>query len=1380
MILVLQKLTIESEKLLGVLESFVGSPSFMVSSNASAVQQSLGAIISCSGDLNVLRVLSDLTLFSEELKAPKQKKGLPIEIPQESEIAIYLRHTSLKVLCSMCLILSAPNTFDQGLAESFASVASLVESICLVLENLRIRYSDPSTKEGMLQEGIWGLTLLLFLLRNCPSSISVLHSGDLLETLREFIMEESFSVFCLQILEIISLSNDKAFINFMDEELVARITDAVFKATEESTNRADIIANGTMGITAVIPGKGKSAKKDKGNCANDSSSQAVGKSDKADIFRQTRRQKVACIKLAAKTLTAICEKNGQALSEYQISRLVLSFSKVLSDKSIWELTQTPIAEPYDISLVDTIERICMFIGALGLVHSTQRRAACEAGCVSLLLTVLQNSMLIFNCMVAQTAGILQNFSVDEVASTLVGKKEKGSKNNLGATLKGKIPEPVRPGLGTPAEEAEKLKKVRALRRAGEKALMSLLSERSLEDFAPSEPDFASSTKRWYSASVKHTIDLTLFNPVSEFNPDKCIEAIGSGVPLLFPMSQLMEVIASSDIDLGNRGLRVFSAILEGVEDPESLLNDLNLDAAAIGSLSTTVQIRAMIMIDLLDVQQDKRDLFPEGNIGSSTDFNDPKAVLENDPMDFTAFGSNDEDIMGNIVSAVDILQPSETEALYLALLILEKTIRLSHSNVNIFATKDRLGSLASLLYRCGAIGSLEEDLSGSNNSLECIISLADPRNYNWLSSEDDVPVDKVLLRPLIFDIVGLIASSEEKYRSYEGTGPVDLAPGGPLLASSSPCREAALSAAKLCGDAAVSVLLVNARYTLQQAGAQGQGSFHIVAQARSGSENSLLLAVQDGALRSLLAMIRSGAIFLYAVLESVAEAGFFVKETKPNNNKYSAMTGLRHFLGNIPSYAVLQDTDEATFLLLEELQSSLSVKTVWARALLFDQLFTGSTFCTTAQTVLSNPAMWPYMSICTALIGVISSPESAYSTVTSATETVMKLCRVDHIADFSQPVIADSFCAFFLGLGGATALSGSMGRFGTFRTALNTTEESIELHDLGLAFLKYLVGRGREREVYWLSKMPIVSSTPLDPKSQKAATAAKDLKAKEKEKILKDQKKGKSPVKAEEASVVEDVAWNLETDGTHPDPNHGPTRAFWKDILEGQFDELHTLSERSNLLLVALQGGLPGLVCDLVEERAGVHTADMCGVTPLMYALLLGDEESASALISAGADVDAIDAFGNPAITSACHSASPADIDAALFGPVAMAGDQQAISILGGCQMLPLLLAAGADTHVCSSSGNSPILSAMGLGSVTLSIGGYQVTVGSNSYNTGYPRSTTLSAVESLLSHGALVNACNHSGVVPLHIAAARGHRELIDLFKDHDVFANAEDSGTI
>ena len=186
----------------------------------------------------------------------------------------------------------------------------------------------------------------------------------------------------------------------------------------------------------------------------------------------------------------------------------------------------------------------------------------------------------------------------------------------------------------------------------------------------------------------------------------------------------------------------------------------------------------------------------------------------------------------------------------------------------------------------------------------------------------------------------------------------------------------------------------------------------------------------------------------------------------------------------------------------------------------------------------------------------------------------------------------------------------------------------------------------------------------------------------------------------------------------------------------------------------------------------------MGGVTPLMYALLLGDEQSTSALISAGADVDATDALGNPAITCACHSASPTDIDAALSGSMAKAGDKQSITILGGCAMLSVLLAAGADTHVCSSSGTSPILSAMGLGSLSFSIGGYEVTVSSSAYTTNYSRSTIQNDVQSLLSHGALVNACNHNGVVPLHIAAARGHIELIDLFKEHGVFANAEDSG--
>ena len=50
--------------------------------------------------------------------------------------------------------------------------------------------------------------------------------------------------------------------------------------------------------------------------------------------------------------------------------------------------------------------------------------------------------------------------------------------------------------------------------------------------------------------------------------------------------------------------------------------------------------------------------------------------------------------------------------------------------------------------------------------------------------------------------------------------------------------------------------------------------------------------------------------------------------------------------------------------------------------------------------------------------------------------------------------------------------------------------------------------------------------------------------------------------------------------------------------------------------------------------------------------------------------------------------------------------------------------------------------------------------------------------MSALIEQNALVNACNRMGVVPLHVAAARGHRELVDLLIQAGAHANPADSG--
>ena len=63
-----------------------------------------------------------------------------------------------------------------------------------------------------------------------------------------------------------------------------------------------------------------------------------------------------------------------------------------------------------------------------------------------------------------------------------------------------------------------------------------------------------------------------------------------------------------------------------------------------------------------------------------------------------------------------------------------------------------------------------------------------------------------------------------------------------------------------------------------------------------------------------------------------------------------------------------------------------------------------------------------------------------------------------------------------------------------------------------------------------------------------------------------------------------------------------------------------------------------------------------------------------------------------------------------------------------------------------------------------------------DSYQPRRPRDATLANVLALIDKGANVNACNVNGVVPLHIAAARGHSALIDVLKTAQAIASPVD----
>ena len=1330
------------------------------------------------GDLNLLGRIAELLVYEEKLKVPKAKKGLPIELLEESDAAIFLRYASLKSICSIISSLSAPNDVDSKLAEAFSCVTGLVESICPLMQSLSVRYDDDLKKDGMLKEGLWGLRVLTFILRMNPLALQVLVSSPLIATLRKFAREECFSLHCLQIFEIITLSQVASSIMFIDEETVDMIASILLQATEESTSRADFVVIPNAGTSAAIPGKGKSAKKEKTLPPLDAYNLTGGKSEKSDAFKQTRRQKLACFKVASHTLTSICDSKSTALTPCLISRLVLYFSKTLLNRSAWELATAPTAEPYDVDLSDVFNECCIFLGTLGLLESAQRRAACDAGVVPLLMTAMQSAMAIFGCMPTNPQEAV-------VVDDAVTKKDK-SRMSAGAA-RGKTIEVVRgPEIGTSDDEPNKLIKVMKLRRIAEKSIMNLLTD-SIRASAPSSSSHIS--KRWPSAGCSYRLDSALFTTAS--STDLAIPEDETDGKELFPMNQLMDMISCAhDIDLGYRGLRILAGILEGLDDPGSITTILTLDTSALNIISNSVSACATALLASINLNViDSGSKIALPNTPDSTEVEVEKKVeveakechIFEDAATETPICIRKDDHVDNTHNGKDELlisrdNSSQSEVFYYALIILEKALHSSSDAINYFATKARMASLAQILYKCGATCNRLDDTCTDpkcipSEILEFEITLHDPRCYAWYTAGTETAPGRVLLRPLLFDIVGIIACAEGKYRISEMEGAVT---GGAPLPSSSPCKEAALIATRICADAVIATILFKSRYHLQLSAEESNEKYHITAKANPSTESCLPLCVLDAALRALLNMTSMGPLGIYAVLESVADTGVQGAESSIEGSNNSAMQHLKRFL-----FSLMSDRgafgDEVSDTLLEDLRASMSGMNRWTRSQYFDHLFSGTTFSTAPLTVIRSPVMWPYLAVTVSLIGLISS-DNAASSITLAVKLVMTLCRTDQCADASQPVVTDSLCAFFLSMGGGLALAGALGRFGSLRLTSENTSEFADFHQNVMLFLRFLTGRGRVRETHWLQQVP-TPGNPSGLKSQKAANLLKDAKAKEKEKMLKEQKKGKSLLKSEDCSIVEDVMWNTESDGSHPDPNRGPTRAFWKGLLEAQADEFHTRSVISTLLLVAIQGGLLDTVKSLIEESAGLNIADVEGVTPIMHSLLLGDASSVSAIIDSRADIDAIDKRGNPVITYACHGACIDDIAVSLFESVATTKGNIVLSN-GNFSLLPLLLTAGVDTRVSTSAGNSPLHSILGLGSVTATIGGFTVAVTNGSYSSQGSNDSICSAVSALIEQNALVNACNRMGVVPLHVAAARGHRELVHILIQAGAHSNPADSG--
>ena len=179
------------------------------------------------------------------------------------------------------------------------------------------------------------------------------------------------------------------------------------------------------GKAAPPPVKGK-----KGSTADLSA--VEHKVEEKPLTANPERMCLACVKIAANTLIAVCQRHGVAMTIAVVEAIAPSFSKIMLNKATWELAQAGVCsstllhiyqhinshtcpsmhllidphtfslsshvaadEPFDVDLTTVYEKISVWYGAVGLVNTDVRRAAVDSGALPLLITTLQNSIAIF-------------------------------------------------------------------------------------------------------------------------------------------------------------------------------------------------------------------------------------------------------------------------------------------------------------------------------------------------------------------------------------------------------------------------------------------------------------------------------------------------------------------------------------------------------------------------------------------------------------------------------------------------------------------------------------------------------------------------------------------------------------------------------------------------------------------------------------------------------------------------------------------------------------------------------------------------------------------------------------------------------------------------
>lgn len=189
--------------------------------------------------------------------------------------------------------------------------------------------------------------------------------------------------------------------------------------------------------------------------------------------------------------------------------------------------------------------------------------------------------------------------------------------------------------------------------------------------------------------------------------------------------------------------------------------------------------------------------------------------------------------------------------------------------------------------------------------------------------------------------------------------------------------------------------------------------------------------------------------------------------------------------------------------------------------------------------------------------------------------------------------------------------------------------------------IDYFISRGHARESFWCS-LPSLEQIADAKAAAAEAAAPKKVQRKSKGSAGKAGKGGGKGSREASTAAIEiedeeepDVPKTAEQPAGRPDPNLGPDRASWGELLNARVDEQRTQTCGTTALLMATETGLETAVTSLLLAGADPNVRGSDGRSPLMCALAQGMDEAAHKLVEAGGDVDAVNLQGDSVLKSA-------------------------------------------------------------------------------------------------------------------------------------------------